>query len=180
MYKDKKWFLQSEFRYGAPQYNKEILYFQKKIIDTLTNTTLSTSNRLKKTYYHQLPVSFNYFVLPGFSIGAGFTWNKFNNAVIEQDITLTNNITMVDSFKVNRILHSKKADSNFVTSYFQSLFETQYEWKRFSIGARYSFWLQPYIKFQLPGGKKREEKNSTLQIFIRYNLWESKNVERKK
>ena len=113
-------------------------------------------------------------MLPNLSVGAGFTWNRFSNAVIEKENKVTNNVTMVDSLKVNTILHSQKADSNFVTSYFQALFETQYEWKRFSIGARYSFGLQPYIKFQLPGGKKQEEKNSALQIFIRYNLWESK------
>jgi hypothetical protein len=174
MYKENKWFIQSEFRYGAPQYTKEILYIQKKVLDTLTNTTTSTSNRLKKTFYHQLPVSFNYFVLPHFSIGAGFTWNKFSSAIIEQEVKETNNITMVDSNQVLTILHSKKSDSNFVKSYFQALIETQYEWKRFSFGARYSFGLQPYLKFQLPGGQQQEEKNDALQIFIRYNLWQSK------
>ncbi len=174
MYKDQKWFIQSEFRYGAPQYTKEILYTQKKIIDTFSSTTMSTSNRLKKSFYHQLPVSFNYFIFPHFSFGLGFTWNKFSSAVIEQETKETNNITMIDSNKVTTILHPKKADSNFVKSYLQALVETQYEWKRFAFGARYSFGLQPYLKFQLPGGEQKEEKNNVLQIFIRYNLWESR------
>lgn len=172
MHQGKKWFIQSEFRYGAPQTNREILYKQQKLVDS--NNTLTTSNRLKKTYYHQLPVSFNYFIITGFSVGAGFTWNRFSSAVIDQEVKLTNNITLVDSFKTYTILHSQKTDSNFVKSYLQALFETQYKWKRFSIGARYSFGLQPFIKFQLPGGERREEKNSSLQLFIRYNLWESK------
>jgi hypothetical protein len=173
MYKDQKWFLQSEFRYGAPQFTKEILYVQKKVVDTFTNTTMSTSNRLKKTYYHQLPVSFNYFILPHFSVGLGFIWNKYSSAVSELEIKETNNITQIDSIQVKTIFHSKKADSNFVKSYFQALAETQYQWKRWSFGARYSFGLQPYIRFQLPGGEHREEKNSSLQIFLRYDLWES-------
>jgi len=173
MYKDQKWFLQSEFRYGAPQFTKEILYVQKKVVDTFTNTTMSTSNRLKKTYYHQLPVSFNYFILPHFSVGFGFIWNKYSSAVSEQEIKETNNLTQTDSIHAKTIFHSKKADSNFVKSYFQALAETQYQWKRWSFGARYSFGLQPYIRFQLPGGEHREEKNSSLQIFLRYDLWES-------
>ena len=108
MYKDKKWFLQSEFRYGAPQNTKEITYKQQKLVDTNSNTTFSTSTKVKKTYYHQLPLSFNYFVLPNLSVGAGFTWNRFSNAVIEKEDKVTNNVTMVDSFKVNTILHSQR------------------------------------------------------------------------
>lgn len=174
IYKDQKWFVQTEFRYGAPQYNKEILYFQQKIVDSFNTNTQTTSNRVKKTYYHQLPVSFNYFVLPHFSTGLGFTWNKFTSAVIEQEVKETNNITQVDTLQTKKIFKTTETDSNFVSSYFQALIEMQYQLKRFSFGARFSFGLEPYIKFQLPGGQKQEEKNSSLQIFIRYNLWESK------
>ncbi len=174
MYKDRRWFIQSEFRYGAPQNTKEIIYKQQKQIDTFTQTTITTATKVKKTYYHQLPLSFNYIILPGLSVGGGVTWNKFSSAVLDNEFKVTNNVTQQDSIKVNTVSYSRKADSNFVTSYFQALFETQYEWKRLSIGARYSFGLEPYIKFQLPGGQKQEEKNSSLQIFIRYNLWESR------
>ncbi|MEO8112423.1 MAG: hypothetical protein ABI594_20410 [Ginsengibacter sp.] len=174
IYKDQKWCVQTELRYGAPQYNKEVLYFQQKIVDSFNINTKTTSNRLKKTYYHQLPVSFNYFVLPHFSTGLGFTWNKFTSAVIEQEIKEANNITQVDTLQMKKIFNTTKPDSNFVSSYFQAIIEMQYQLKHFSFGARYSFGLEPYIKFQLPGGQKQEEKNSSLQIFIRYNLWESK------
>ncbi|MEO8764845.1 MAG: hypothetical protein ABI416_11185 [Ginsengibacter sp.] len=174
MYKDKKWFLQAEFRYGAPQYTRDLLYVQKKVVDTFTRSTLDTSTRLKKTYYHQLPVSFNYFVLPHLSIGAGFIWNKFNSAVTEQEIKRTSNITLADTVLTKTILKPKRADSNFAKSYFQALIEMHYQWKRLSFGARYSFGLQPYIRFQLPGGNNREEKNSSLGIFVRYDLWQSK------
>ena len=174
MYKDRRWFIQSEFRYGAPQNTKEIIYKQQKQIDTFTQTTITTATKVKKTYYHQLPLSFNYFMLPGLSVGAGVTWNKFSSAILDNEFKVTNNITQQDSIKVNTVSYSRKADSNFVTSYLQTLFETQYEWKRLSIGARYSFGIEPYIKFQLPGGQKQEAKNSSLQLFVRYNLWESK------
>ncbi|MDQ6842780.1 MAG: hypothetical protein M3Z92_00305 [Bacteroidota bacterium] len=108
MYKDKKWFVQSELRYGAPQNTKEVIYKQQKFVDTSSNTTKTTSAILKKTYYHQLPISFNHFTLPGFTAGVGLTWNKFSSAVIDHEVKVTNNITQIDSIKVNQILHSQK------------------------------------------------------------------------
>jgi len=175
MYKGDKWFLQSEFRYGAPQYTKEFLYKQNIVADTQNLRTTITSNRLKKTFYHQLPLMFNYFILPNWSAGGGIAWNKFTSAVSERDVILHNNPTGTDSVISKGVLtSSKQADSNFAKSYFQGVFETQYKWKRFSFGARYSFGLQPYIKFTLPGGLQQAEKNSSLQIFARYELWRSK------
>lgn len=175
MYKNEKWFLQSEFRYGAPQYTREIIYKQKGVLDTFGTTNTITSAKLKKTFYHQLPVSFNYFVLPGWSVGGGFVWNKFKGAVSEQDVVQRTVSTGIDTvISKGVILNSKKADSNFARSYFQALVETQYRWKRFSLGARYSFGLQPYLKFTLPGSTQQNERNRSLQIFIRYELWKSR------
>jgi hypothetical protein len=173
MYKNKKWFIQAEFRYGAPQYTKEFLYNQER--DSVQGITNVTSNTLKKTFYHQLPVSFNYFVSRNWSVGAGLVWNKFVGAVSAQDKILHNNNSGTDSvISKGVIIHSKERDSAFVKSYFQAVLESQYRWKRFSLGARYSFGLQPYIKFTLPGGVQQQEKNSSLQIFLRYELWRSK------
>ncbi len=72
-----KWFIQGEFRYEGPQYTKQFVYAQNFLKDTISNTTTITSVQLKKTFYHQLPVSFNYYVLPNWSVGAGLTWNRF-------------------------------------------------------------------------------------------------------
>ncbi|HEV8286955.1 MAG TPA: hypothetical protein VGQ09_21745 [Chitinophagaceae bacterium] len=174
MYKADKWFIQSEFRYGAPQYTKEFLYKQKIATDTFQQTTTTTSNRLKKTFYHQLPITFNYFVFPRWSVGGGFVWNKFVSAVSEQDIIQHNNAIGTDSIiSKGVIINPSQTDSNFVKSYFHGVFETQYKWKRFSFGARYAFGLQPYIKFKLPAGSEQQEKNNSLNLFLRYELWRS-------
>jgi hypothetical protein len=176
MYRNDKWFLQLEFRYGAPQSTKEFLYKQKSKVDTGSQGTIAittTSSKLKKTFYHQLPLTFNYFVLPNWSIGTGLVWNKFVSAASEQKVTRGNNSTQPDSVLSNAIVKDKN-DSLFKKSYFQAVFETQYRWKRFSLGARYSFGLQPYIEFTLPGGKQQKERNKSLQVFLRYELWKSK------
>jgi hypothetical protein len=175
MYKNGKWFLQMEFRYGAPQYTKEFLYAQQSKLDSVgpLSFTTTTSSKLKKTFYHQLPVTFNYFVLPGWSIGTGIVWNKFVSAISQQEVIRRNNITQQDSLVSNGIT-SDKNNSAFAKSYFQAVFETQYRWRRFSLGARYSFGLQPYIKFTLPRSVQQEERNRSLQVFLRYELWKSK------
>lgn len=174
LYKNKKWFIQGEFRYGAPQYNKDILYYQKGILDTSTGLVISTNNRVQKTFYHQLPISFNYFLAPGFTLGAGFTFNKFSTAIIQRKVYMGNPSSQVDSFISSGTFNQKKADSNFVNTFLQAQVEMQYNWKRFSAGARYSFGLQPYLKFQLPGGGQSKESNRSLQLFLRYDLWQSR------
>ena len=172
--REDKWFIQSGFRYGAPQLVKEFFY-SSKIDTTNPQKIVTTSTQLKKTFYHQLPVTFNYFVLPNFSLGGGVVWNRFGSAVSTKDIIQRDRFTGIDStLSAAVIVNSRKADSNFIKSYFQATIETQYKWKRFSFGANYSFGLQPYIRFSLPGGQTQEQKNKSLQLFIRYELWKSK------
>lgn len=175
MYRNDKWFLQAEFRYGAPQYDREIIYQQENQLDSSGMTNTITSEKLKKTFYHQLTASFNYSVLPNFSVGGGFVWNTFKGAVSEQDVVQRTISTGIDTvLSKGVIMSTNRADSNFAKTYFQALVETQYKWKRFSLGARYSFGLQPYLKFNLPGGTQQKERNRSLQVFLRYELWRSK------
>ena len=172
--REEKWFLQSGFRYGAPQLVKEFLYRSKA--DTISIQKFNiTSTYLKKIFYHQLPLTFNYFLLPNFSLGGGIVWNRFSSAVSTRDIIQKDRFTGIDSvLSAGVIVNSSKADSNFIKSYFQATIETQYKWKRFSLGANYSFGLQPHIRFVIPGGQTEEQKNKSLQLFIRYELWKSK------
>jgi hypothetical protein len=175
MYRNDKWFIQSEFRYGAPQYNKDILYNQKIQSDTFNATKTTSLTHLKKTFYHQLPLSFNYFITKNWSAGTGVIWNKFVSAVSTQDIIRHYNQTGIDSIIAkDQVIRTKQTDSNFVKSYFQGIFETQYRWSRFSVGLRYAFGLEPYLKFTLPGGLQQQEKNNSLNLFLRYELWRSK------
>jgi hypothetical protein len=176
MYKNDKWFIQSEFRYGAPQSTKEITYEQINVPDS-TQYTTTLSSKLKKTFYHQLPLTFNYFIRPHWSLGAGIVWNKFNSAVYEQELVRRNNVTAQDSI-ISKNIQRERPDfdsaSVFSKNYLQAVIETQYKWKRLSLGARYSFGLQPYLKFTLPGGTQQHERNQSLQIFLRYELWKSR------
>jgi hypothetical protein len=178
MTKKDKWFLQAEFRYGAPQTTKEFIYDQQIVTDTFPqqpSVTRTTSSKLKKTFYHQLPLTFNYYIRPGWSMGAGLQVNKFSAAVSEREVRSRVSGTIIDSV-VSKGLVSTKGDtaSAFKKTYLLGVIETQYQRKRFSFGARYSFGLEPYIKFTLPGGTQQQEKSHSVQVFLRYQLWKSK------
>lgn len=168
--------LQVEFKYGAPQYAKEVAY-DKKIIfhDSTTGTTISNVSRVKKTYYHQLPVSFHYSVLPNFTIGGGFVWNRFQSAVVQQE-TQSSAGASVDSLVSSKLVTLKRDSATaFAKSYFQFMAEAQYTWKRFSIGARYAWGFQPYLTISSSvNGQQQKERNASLNIFIRFELWQSK------
>lgn len=173
--KPNKWFAYIGFRYGAPQFNKEFAFNQHIVTDTVGSviSTTTSSLTLKKTFYHQLPLSFNYQILPKWSAGAGVVWNKFYGAVADHELSKRTGSS--DSVLKKEIVSFKSDSTSSISkSYFQVLIETQYNWKRFYFGARYSFGLQPYIKFTLPGGTEQREKNGSLQVFIRYDLWRSK------
>lgn len=175
--KPDKWFVQAAFRYGAPQNVKEFTYHQESIPDTGVSPRFVTNSsaRLKKTFYHQLPLSFNYYVLPNWSVGTGVVWNKFYAAITDQETIKHDNFTNGDSVLFKGIVSIKNDTSGtFAKSFFQGIVETQYQWKRLSIGARYAFGLQPYIRFTLPGMEEQKESNRSLQVFLRLELWRPK------
>jgi len=174
--KQGRWFLQSEFRYGAPQQTKEFVF--RKDIKTDTGSahyTRTNTYTLKKTFYHQLPLTFNYYVLPNWSLGAGMQWNKFYSAIADHNLIVRDNFLQVDS-NYGTFVQALKRDSavEFKDSYWQVILQTQYKWKRFTLGARYNIGLQPFINYTLTGNNPQEEKNNSLQVFILFELWKSK------
>lgn len=176
----KRKFLQVEFKYGAPQYTKYVAY-QKTVIssDSASGISVANVNNVKKTYYHQLPISIHYTPVPNFSLGAGVVWNKFQSAVVEQQTRSFRGNVLVDTngAAIPTKLLTLKGDSaaSFSKSYLQFMVEAQYSWRRFSLGARYAFGLQPYLTFTSPTtGQPQKERNASLNIFIRYELWRSK------
>ena len=170
LYSGKKWFLQTEFKFGAPQHTKEFVYTSKVIKDTLGVQTRA-SYRLKKTYYHQLPIGLHYNVSPGFSIGTGMVMNKFFGAISEQEIR--QQVNPFSDTLLSKGIVRDKSDSLFRSTFWQWFVETQYRYKRLSIGARYASGIQPFIEYNNALGELRKEKNHSLQLFLRYELWRS-------
>ncbi len=147
VYDKQKFFLQLELRYSAPQLTKPANLYKYT---------------LKKIYYHQLPLSLHYNFNSHLSAGTGIILNRFSSAVAEDTINR-------DTAKFLKI----KSDSSFTPTYLQGMFETEYKWKKLSLGFIYEQGLQPFLRKEYFVNSS-QKKNPTLQIFLRYEMWRSK------
>lgn len=173
LYLSEKYFLQTEFKYAAPQYMKEFMY--KSRISNVPYNFIVTTYILKKVYYHQLPVSIHCMVAPKLSVGVGITYNIFSSQATQMDVQ-KKPYGQVDSL-ISSVTLKGKIDSAFVSflNNTQLLFESQYQWKRFSFGARYNYGLQPYIKYTNPFSNQPASKNkNSLNLFVRFELFGNK------
>ena len=171
--KEKKWFVMGEFRYGAAQSVKELSYNQNTKLDSSSMNVTMTTMRLKKTYYHQLPFSFNYYLKPNLSVGLGGMYSRFYGAVTEKE-TDTWNAQTQTSTNFKEIINIKHfTDSFLYKTQVHFLVQADYQWKKFSFGLRYTKDIQPYIKYTRPDGTVDEEKNQSLQLMVRYRIWQS-------
>lgn len=172
--KEKKWFVMGEFRYGAAQSVKEFSYARETRFDTATMILSTTTMRLKKTYYHQLPLSFNYYFKSNLSIGIGAMYSRFYGAITEREIKTFNALTQTTTTFKQIIPVKHFVDSFLYKTQVHVLLNADYQWKKFSFGLRYTKDIQPYIKYTKPDGTVDEEKNQSLQFIVRYRLWQSK------
>lgn len=172
--KNNRWFAQTEFRFGAAQAVKEFSYNQTTKYDTTSMNLTTTTLRLKKTYYHQLPVSFNYYLKPNLSLGVGGIYSRFYGAISEREITTTNFNTQTASSSKQIIPIKHFTDSFLYKTQLHFLLQANFQIGKFSLGLRYTRDLQPYIRFTRPDGSIDNEKNQSLQLMLRYRLWQSR------
>jgi hypothetical protein len=179
LHRQEKWFIDGGFRYGAPQSVKEVSYNTNSSIqiDSLqgqvTVTTTTSTSSLKKTFYHQVPFSFNYMIRPNLSLGAGLVYSRFYGAVSEEEVRIKRN--QVDSLASKKIVQvPSNTDSFFTKSQIQLILQTEYHWKRFGLGLRYTKGLQPFLRYISSNGQQKEERNQSLQVYLRFRIWKGK------
>lgn len=166
-----RWFVQGELHYNVPQPVKPFSFSQATSYHAVNATLRTERVTLQKLYYHQLPFSVNYFVLPQLSLGVGGTYNLLAGAVTEQETsrkyvssgseTITRQVVPVKGY----------TDSFLYKSTAGILLQTDYHWKRFAIGLRYTKNLQPFIRYTTPDGAVLNEKNQVLQAVLRFRLF---------
>ena len=165
-----KWYLQAEFFYGVP-YPVEQFSFSQTTTYNAANSTLNTNRfYIQKLYYHQSPLSVNYFVLPNWSLGIGGIYNRLAGAVTEQETTNKNISTGSETISKRLAPVKGYKDSFLYQSTAGILLQTDYHWNRFSLGLRYTKNLQPFIKYTKPDGAVVDEKNQMLQAILRFRL----------
>lgn len=169
-----KWFLQGEFHYAVPQPVENIAFNQKTRYDAAAQSLNTERFTVEKLYYHQLPLSINYEVLPKFSFGVGGTYNVLAGAVTEQEVTSKNMQSNNESITRNVAPVKGFRDSFLYKTTVGILLQSDYHWKRISFGLRYTQSLQPFIKYTKPDGTVSNKRNGVLQAILRFRLWEGK------
>jgi hypothetical protein len=168
--KDKQWFFQGEFSYATPQLIKQFSYSRQTKVDYSLSTVTVTTANLQKTYYHKMPLSFNYYLQPHWSIGTGIEFSWFRGAVAEQEIT-TNDLKANISTTTNTLIPFKNFTDSFLYKNQASLLiQTSYSLKRWSFILRFKKGFQPYIKYTLPNGFTESKTISSLELNIGYRL----------
>jgi|GEM_PF-551331 len=178
--RNKKWYVQGEFRYGAPQSLREFSYSRQTRLDVSNSTISTTTFRLKKTYYHQLPVSFNYYILPNWSVGAGGMFSRFYGAVTEKEVRNTHIHTQVETVSREIVNVRHFTDSFLFKTQLHVLFQTEYHWNRFTFGLRYTKDAQPFIKYTQPDGTVNVKRNQTLQALVRFRVFQAPSEAKRK
>jgi len=166
-----KWFAQTEFQYSVPQPVKPFSFSQKTTFDVSSLNLNKEQFSIQKLYYHQLPVSINYFVLPNWSIGAGGMYNVLAGAVTEQEINRENVLTGDVAASRNVAPVKGYKDSFLYKTTAGIIYQTDYHWKRFALGLRFTQNLQPFIKYTKPDGQIVDERNKVLQAILRFRLF---------
>lgn len=166
------WFAQGEFWYRVPQSVKPFSFSQATTYDATNETLLTERLLVQKLYYRQVVFSVNRFVTPNWSWGVGGTYNLLAGAIAERELASKNAVTGNESMAKNFVTVKGHTDSFLYRSTAGILLQTDYHYKRLSIGLRYTKNLQPFIKYITPDGAVMNEKNGVLQAVVRLRLIE--------
>ena len=169
--KNKRWFLQGEFRYAYPHLIKSFSYEQQTKADYNHSSVITNTSRLQKIFYTEAPVSFNVYIHHAWSVGAGVVYSRLHSAVISKETAVNNMQSGIKTIEKQVLSVKGFTDSFFYKTKTGILLQTAYDKNRWSVGLRYTKDIQPYLTYTLPNGAKNNKYNASLELFIKYRLF---------
>ncbi len=178
--KNKRWFLQGEFSYASPRLVKPFSYSQASKVNYVQSTVTTTATYLQKTFYSEIPLSFNLYIQPDWSVGAGAMYSWFHGAVTNQQ-TITKNAQSGLQADISQMESIKGfTDSFLYKSQTSLLLQVGYTKEKWSFQLRYIKDLQPFISYTFPDGRINDKRNASLEFLIGYRLFRSSKFNLKK
>ena len=173
-----KSFIQSELQFVAPQFIQPVLLSQQRQEITSMQTKY-TSIYAKKLYYFNMPFSAYYSPFNHFYLGTGFQFSSMLSGVAmnEQKLyTVTGPNSRDSSITTDYMkFRNDTLSSKFNGSEFRLLFDANYYWQKFTVGLRYNQAFSNYISIRAtPTADLFQDRNKTVQFYLRYNFWEDK------
>ncbi len=171
--KEKQWFLQAEFNYAAPRLVRDFIYWQHTNADYVHGNITRTENHLQKTFYNQVPISFNVYLHSSWSAGAGITYNWLQGAVASREVVISGAQPAVQITTQQTIPIKGYTDSFLYRSQMGVLLQAGYQKRRWFAGLRYLQDVQPFITYTLPNGTQKDKLNASFELMIRCRLFRS-------
>jgi hypothetical protein len=178
-YFNHKLYVQLEVQINTPQYTKKNVVISApppdSIRNAITTTTIQTSANIQKLFYFNVPLSVHYEPFDNVNLGAGLQFSRLSNAIGSFDSTIS---TQGSPDTVNlKATHSFKGDplyQRIKTNEFRFLVDASYTYRHFIIGLRYNQALSKFIDIQVAPGQITQSRNSSLQLYLRYILWDGR------
>lgn len=178
-YFDPELYVQVEAQINTPQYTRKNLVAVKTPVDSVGVTaggqvqTVQTTVSINKLFYFNVPLSIHYTVFDHLDLGAGLQYSRLTNGigVFNRNYNTggtTADTTATKSFKGDSIYKEIR------THEFRFLVDANYMWKRFILGVRYNQALSKFIHVEISPGQITQARNSSLQLYIRYILWDGR------
>lgn len=176
-YINKKVYLQLEAQFNTPQATKKNLVISYPPQDTIagTPTRIQSSASIQQLFYFNLPLSVHYIVFDNLNIGTGLQYSRLTNAIGSFDSSVTN-LGSPDTVNT-KSTHSFKGDTLYQkirTAELRFLFDASYTYKHFIFGIRYNQALSKFINVQIGPGQTTQGRNTSLQLYLRYILWDGR------
>ncbi|MGZ5133524.1 MAG: hypothetical protein ACXWCG_00175 [Flavitalea sp.] len=172
-----KVYLQTEIQLMKPQFIQPVLMYQHRTEYPSTNSIHYNSIYARKLYYFNIPVGIHYSPFQHFYLGTGLQFSSLVSGVAmreETSFVIGSGIRTV----VNQSYEKFKNDtiSDMIdNSEFRLMLDANYYWKQFTVGLRYNQALSNYVSFRLNNVSPLfQDKNKSLQFYLRYNLWEDR------
>ena len=175
-------YVEGALNINSPQYTRSLAIDStgdttSAFIGTTTTGPQILVNKLtlKKLYYTEIQVSFNYRVYGNFYLGAGLQFSRLMNGIALHSASLEASnglgpVTELSSGTV-RLKDSADAYSKLRKTDWRVLFEASYSWKRLTLGLRYQQALSPYLPV-LPDGARGKDRNVLFGCYFQYNIWQ--------
>jgi hypothetical protein len=178
-------YIQLEAQLNTPQPTKKNLVISSPLPDTSSSggilTQVQNSTTIQQLYYFNIPLSIHFSPIENLNIGTGLQFSHLSNAIGEFDSAITttpvNGTNTGGSFSKTAVTKSFKGDTLFhriKTNEFRLLLDVNYTYKHFVLGLRYNQALSNFINLQLPTGGTTQARNSSLQLYLRYILWDTR------
>jgi hypothetical protein len=179
-YFDSNLYVQIEAQFNTPQYTRKDLVAESTPTDSVGLTTggaVITQQQtvaINKLFYFNVPLSVHYTVYDHLDLGAGLQYSRLTNGVgvfttnYGQNGVDTATSTNTKSFRGDSVYKEIK------THEFRFLVDANYNWKHFIVGVRYNQALSKFIHVEISPGQVTQARNSSLQLYLRYILWDGR------